>query len=81
MIKLVRPPMAPPDFRYPEDVHRIVKSLESLGYTITPEDAEWAWEEYSDDRCAGWLFVPYLPIDIYDCIKEYLVELPEQEGV
>jgi hypothetical protein len=46
------------DCRYPWDVERIVKIAAANGVVLSPKEAEKAWEENSDNMCAGWLCLP-----------------------
>lgn len=45
------------DFRWPEDVARIVKICADNGYSISDKEAQAAWEEFSDSVCAGWIIL------------------------
>jgi len=40
---------------FADDIQKIVESFAREGYEVSPEDACFAWEEYSDAYCAGWL--------------------------
>jgi len=62
------------DFDYPEDVRRIVEACASQDYEITPEVAQWAWEQYSDSMAAGWLCLPTSDAAIVRSIIGYLDE-------
>jgi len=44
--------------RYPSDVKRICDVAISHGIVLSPQEAEKAWEEYSDMLCAGWINLP-----------------------
>jgi hypothetical protein len=44
-------------FRWSEDVGRIIGICYARGCIISQADAQAAWEQYSDDLCAGWLIL------------------------
>lgn len=60
---------------YPEDVERIVGALLEFGYHASHEDAEWAWDQHSDSRDAGWLMLPMDPQDIVETVLAWLEPL------
>lgn len=42
--------------RYPEDCQRIIKVLETVGFSVSPHEAERLWDDYSSEvYCAGWM--------------------------
>jgi len=43
--------------RFPNDVLKIISLASSHGIAASVIEAEKAWEEASDDACAGWLGV------------------------
>lgn len=42
-------------FEYTNDIDRIVKIFADRGYEISHQDAVFAWEQFSDSMCAGWM--------------------------
>jgi hypothetical protein len=42
-------------FEYTNDIHRIVKIFADRGYEISATDAVKAWEQFSENMCAGWM--------------------------
>ena len=71
MIKLKREDNQGP-FTYPEDVARIVAAMGEAGYEISPHDAEWAWEKWSDSMCASWLRLDRDPGVVVAAVLEYM---------
>lgn len=63
------------NMRYPEDVKRIVEVMKNKDIEITPEEAEWLWNVYSDDYCAQWLCLSDDDEDIFNIIIEYAKKL------
>ena len=59
--------------RYPEDVKRIVLICAKHGYFLSPEEAEEAWEAYSDSRCASWLHL-HDDKEIWRAVRIYIEE-------
>jgi hypothetical protein len=45
-------------FNYPSDVKRIVIVAAGRGVILFAVEANAAWEEHSDNLCAGWLVLP-----------------------
>ena len=44
------------EFRYPADMRRIITYLETVGtIRCTKKKIESLWEEFSTERCVGWL--------------------------
>jgi len=43
--------------RYPSDVVRIVHVALEHGVVLSAQEAEKAWEEYSDSMAAGWIIM------------------------
>jgi hypothetical protein len=69
MIKLVRKP------DYEPGTDRLVEACKNAGYEVSHEDAQWAWEEYSDSMCAGWLGIDEeqkFGMDIVEILLRYL---------
>lgn len=46
------------DYRFPEDIKRIMKVGIDIGFMISPSKAYSIWSDYSDTFCAGWLNLP-----------------------
>jgi hypothetical protein len=42
-------------FEYTNDIDRIVKIFADKGYEISHTDAVRAWEQFSENMCAGWM--------------------------
>jgi hypothetical protein len=42
-------------FEYTNDIDRIVKIFADHGYEISHTDAVLAWEQFSENMCAGWM--------------------------
>ncbi len=42
-------------FEYTNDIDRIVKIFAERGYEISATDAVRAWEQFSENMCAGWM--------------------------
>jgi hypothetical protein len=42
-------------FEYTNDIDRIVKIFADKGYEISATDAVRAWEQFSENMCAGWM--------------------------
>ena len=42
-------------FEYKSDIDRIVKIFADRGYEISHTDAVLAWEQFSENMCAGWM--------------------------
>lgn len=57
---------------FPEDCLRIKETFETLGKTLTLEDAQDVWIEYSESLLAGWLYLPKDTTELEDILKEYL---------
>lgn len=65
----------PINIDHPDDVLRIEKVLAKSGYTATHSDIQWAWRSYSDERCAGWLYVDSADDqELLSAMLEYLVQ-------
>jgi hypothetical protein len=62
------------EFCYKHDVLRIVEAFANMGHTISEIDAQLAWEEHSDDLCAGWLILPDTDREIMNALIPYLEE-------
>jgi hypothetical protein len=43
--------------RFPQDVEHIMEIFKAKGHEISFIDAELAWEDFSDDMCAGWMMM------------------------
>lgn len=57
---------------FADDCNRIQQVLMEHGYYATIDQCEELWEMYSDEYAAGWLVLPEINIQIYDCIKDYI---------
>ena len=55
------------------DAERIKEAAAALGYSITVEDAEKAWECYSESMAAGWMMLDEDDGDIWRNISHYFV--------
>lgn len=53
LIRLERIPEDQHDF--PHDIERMKDILNRNGLDASDSDIAWAWEQYSDSSCAGWL--------------------------
>jgi hypothetical protein len=42
-------------FEYQNDIDRIVEIFADRGYEISATDAVKAWEQFSENMCAGWM--------------------------
>ena len=42
-------------FEYQNDIDRIVNIFADRGYEISHTDAVHAWEQFSENMCAGWM--------------------------
>jgi hypothetical protein len=42
-------------FEYQNDINRIVEIFADKGYEISATDAVHAWEQFSENMCAGWM--------------------------
>lgn len=52
------------EHRYIEDVRRIRKAMNELGFDASDEDVGWAYEEYSENEMsAGWIVLDYWKTD------------------
>ena len=60
------------EYRYPEDVERIVKILAERGYRATNHQANQVWDMYSESMCAGWMILPENDEEVFDCIRLYI---------
>lgn len=58
--------------KYGEDCARIKYNLEGLGYSVTMEDCQELWYQYSQDRGAGWLALPDSDVDLESILYKYL---------
>ena len=65
--------------RYPDDIDRIVAIFLANGHRVSRAAAEWAWDEYSDSHCAGWLIMSDLSDDEILHICAYRLEAVEEE--
>jgi len=73
--RLVYPKKIYPESEYPEDIHRIVEVCKAQGYSISEEDAEKVWLEYSEDHCAGWLVLHTEDSMLFEIVKRYCCEV------
>lgn len=55
--------------RYPDDVERIQKVLKEHGFSLTPQQAEEAWELYGDDMAAGWMMLPESDDEVWSILS------------
>lgn len=60
--------------RYPIDVAHIVEAFRQHGLCIHTQDAEQAWNEYSDTMCAGWMRLPRTQREIVEACLCFLVD-------
>lgn len=71
---LVRPPMV---VDYPDDVKRLVDAARTLDFAVSFDDACWAWKQYSEDSCAGWLTLGGVSDEhLVRVLQIYLVHAP-----
>ena len=60
---------------YPDDVCLLVDIMNDAGYEVSYADAQWAWQQFSDDLCGSWLIVDGFGNDrIVSEILKYLEE-------
>lgn len=58
---------------YPEDVARIVAIFAARGFVVSPEDAQSAYEEYSEQEwAAGWISMSPDDADVFYAVRRYL---------
>jgi hypothetical protein len=60
--------------RYPIDVAHIVEAFRQFGLCLHTQDAELAWNEYSDSMCAGWMQLPRTQREIVEVCLNYLID-------
>jgi hypothetical protein len=58
-------------YHYSKDVERIVKVAYDNELFLNPYEAYNLWEVYSDEMCAGWLYLPTCDEELLETIKEY----------
>jgi hypothetical protein len=61
--------------RYPADVRRIREVALRHGVTLDDDQAEAAWENYSDSMAAGWMGLPDSDDDLWSTVSAHLVEM------
>ena len=59
------------DISYLEDCKRIQKIFTDRGYDITIMQAEFLWEKYSAEMCAGWLCLLSSDDQIFKSVQGY----------
>jgi len=76
MITLTYKPK-PSGIRYPDDVKTIIDAFKDQGMQIDEQSAQHAWEDYSSELCASWLFVQGYgtPQEIINNCMPYLTEI------
>ena len=62
------------DAQYPEDVRAIRDQLESIGISVSLDDAHAAWDKYSDSAFDGYSFLYDDPWDTWNAISIYFEE-------
>lgn len=62
-----------PAEEYPEDVTRLVDVCAKRWIAVSRADAEYAWLQYSNDMCAGWLLLG-TDDEIEKALRRFLVE-------
>lgn len=67
MHKLKRKPEV---LEHPTDAAKIVEAMARRGFEISEADAEWAWQQHSDNWCASWLLVD----DSDEAIAAYILD-------
>lgn len=65
--------------KFKADIERMIIICANRGYLLTPSDAAWAWEQYSDGLAAGWLGLHSDDQIVFDCLMMYLE--PEKDVV
>lgn len=68
-----------PEFRYDEDVVRIVRVLQKAGYECTPEQAREMWAAYSEAWGASWLSLPREDESLLATLEYLFVPIDENE--
>jgi alpha-D-ribose 1-methylphosphonate 5-triphosphate synthase subunit PhnH len=63
--------------RHADDAQLIVDAAAKNGHIVDLEKAHSAWDQYSDDRAAGWLGLPEDPDDLWEVVKPYLIPSPK----
>lgn len=57
-------------FDYPDDIRRMVAVVAQHGERpISAEEAQEAWDAYSNSFCAGWMALPDSDDDLFDSLK------------
>jgi hypothetical protein len=51
-----------------EDVSRIMEAALHYGVVLSPQEAEKAWDEYSESMAAGWMMLPETKEEIWNCL-------------
>lgn len=58
-------------FSYASDIRRMVAVVAQQGARpITADEAEYAWDAYSDSFCAGWMGLPDSDDDLFSILKD-----------
>lgn len=71
-IKRTFPRLEDSDFK--RDIDRIIYVCSRMGAEITPEEAVYMYESYSEDNfAAGWMTLPQSDIDLYLIMKEEII--------
>jgi len=77
MKRLIRPQPAASNFMWGYDVTRLVRIAAERGYTVSFHDAQWAWEEHSEDFAAGWLILHVADDDNFAVLRGKLEEVDD----
>lgn len=59
-----------PDF--PLDVATLVRLFEEAGYSVPAWFAQQIWELYSEQTCAGWLYIPDTVAGLKACLSDFI---------
>ena len=57
---------------FPDAVERMKNCLRAEGRAGTDDDVVWAWSDYSDDLCAGWLGLPDSDDELLSILLKHL---------
>ena len=60
--------------RYPEDTDRIIEACKRFNLELSRSEAIYFWECYSNLLAAGWMMLPDSGLDIYDNIKNFILD-------
>lgn len=59
---------------YPEDTDMIIRACKRFGLELSRSEAIYFWECYSDSLAAGWMILPDSELDLYDRIKNFIMD-------